>query len=136
MGGPPVSSPSPQSLPGPSSPAASLPDNTPHHLDAWQRLPRLPLTRRQLAQFRDTRDNESFIAALLIHRIHIGKPVTFTYHGGSTPGQPRTALPTFLFTVPTDLLNPDLAREPFYLLAHCTSRNAPRTFRLDRIRLA
>jgi hypothetical protein len=104
-------------------------------LDAWLRLPRLPLMRDQLRPLGKERAVEWFIASLALERIRNGELLAFFYRGGSEPGAFRKVIPVFLFTVPSDLANPDYSREPVYLLAHCLSRKAARTFRLDRISL-
>jgi predicted DNA-binding transcriptional regulator YafY len=67
---------------------------------------------------------------------HSGK-IEFTYHGGSDPGQSRKVLPILLFQKIHPETDPHIPHipntSPIYLLAHCQTRNAPRTFRLDRI---
>ena len=108
----------------------------PPWLDRWLRLPRLPLMRNHLLQLGMAHNAECFTAALLAERIRTGKPAAFTYNGGSSPGETRTVIPVFLFSVPENVDHPDLTREPVYLLAHCLTRHATRTFRLDRISLA
>ncbi len=89
--------------------------------------------RDQLPLLGQNRQNEWFLSSLALSRIASGKPIAFTYQGGSEPGTFREVLPMFLYAVPSNLTDPDLAREPLYLLAHCLHRKAPRTFRLDRI---
>jgi hypothetical protein len=59
------------------------------------------------------------------------------------PGEIRRVLPTSLFRLDFPSRNQGLAHDPgdipeppdspIYLLAWCLSRNAPRTFRLDRV---
>ncbi|MBN8457535.1 MAG: hypothetical protein J0M04_06845 [Verrucomicrobia bacterium] len=75
--------------------------------------------------------------------IRSGRAFAFRYSGGSAPGDSRRALPTSLFGL--DLAShyqflvddpgeiPEPADGPLYLLAWCQTRNAPRTFRLDRM---
>jgi hypothetical protein len=72
-------------------------------------------------------------------------PFAFRYLGGSEPGPIRRVLPTWLFYLdyfthyqfveedPSEI--PDFDDSPLFLQAWCQSRNAPRTFRLDRIQL-
>lgn len=71
-----------------------------------------------------------------MERIRDGRTLRFTYHGGSTPGEPRSILPVFLFTVPSHSEIQDLSQEPVYLMAHCLTRGSVRIFRLDRIQIA
>ena len=104
-------------------------------LESWLRMPRLPMMREQLPQLGPDRQIEWFLASLSLSRISSGESIDFFYQGGSEPGAFRQVLPMFLFTVPTDPANPDYARQPVYLLAHCLTRKAARTFRLDRISL-
>lgn len=111
------------------------PFNDPAWLTAWLRLPRLPVLRDQLPQIGADREIEWYLASLALSRIGSGKSIDFTYHGGFEPGTFREVVPMFLYAVPSNLADPDLAREPLYLLAHCLHRKAPRTFRLDRIAL-
>lgn len=111
------------------------PFDDPAWLSAWLRLPRLPVLRDQLPQLGPDREIEWYLASLALSRIQSGKSIHFTYHGGSEPGTFRQVVPMFLYAVPSNLADQDLAREPLYLLAHCLRRKAPRTFRLDRIAL-
>lgn len=102
-------------------------------LDAWNRLPRVPLLREQFPQLGKDRQVEWFNASLITCRIQEGREFGFTYESGSEPGTWRNVLPVLLFTVPANPEAPDLSRKPVYLLAHCLKRQAVRTFRLDRI---
>ena len=104
-------------------------------LDAWLQLPRLPLTREQIPLLGQDRLVEWYNASYISARMRNGRSVDFIYNGGSEPGTMRNVQPVFLFTVPEDLTEPDMKREPVYLLAHCLKRQAARTFRLDRISL-
>jgi hypothetical protein len=104
-------------------------------LDAWLQLPRLPFMSNHLPLLVEGRIIEWFIASLLMEHIRKGEPFVIFYRGGSEPGAYRKVLPVFLFTVPADPAAPLDAREPVYLLAHCLTRKAARTFRLDRIQL-
>jgi predicted DNA-binding transcriptional regulator YafY len=53
--------------------------------------------------------------------------VTIIYHGGSTPGATRTILPLETIRKPQYDTN--------YLIAHCQTRQQPRTFNLEKIEL-
>ncbi len=83
-------------------------------------------------------------ARSLLAHLSSGRPITFRYTSGSTPGQSRTVLPTLIFhtepTYPPGLeilgeMTPAEFHESrrLYLQAYCLERLAPRTFRLDRI---
>ena len=79
-------------------------------------------------------------ARTILHHQPTGRPLTFHYSGGTTPGQARSVLPTLIFHVdsanacfPTQLTEVVSARS-LYLQAYCLQRLAPRTFRLDRIK--
>ncbi len=102
-------------------------------LDAWQRLPRIPLVRDQIPQLGGNRSSEWHRATLIACRIREALDYDFTYLAGTEPGTRRKVLPVLLFSAPTIPGPPDLTREPVYLLAHCLKRQAVRTFRLDRI---
>ena len=90
---------------------------------------------RAMADAFRARLREIDLARQLLPRLRHGGPVHFSYHGGSSPGTSRTALPTMLFTVPDEwcieITWPEM--DPIYLLAHCSVRNAPRTFKLANI---
>lgn len=64
------------------------------------------------------------LAHSILTQMPSGRPVTFRYDGGSTPGCLRTVLPTLVF---------HRCGTPLYLQAYCLERLATRTFRLDRI---
>jgi len=120
-------------------PAAELSD--PEWLREWRRIPRLEIAPKDLPDHNDP--HQRSIAADIFPCIHHGTPFTFRYLGGSEPGLVRQVLPVLLFRLdyfgychehredPADV--PDPAVVPIYLLAWCLSRNAPRTFRLDRM---
>lgn len=116
-------------------PASAEFQETADWLNAWQRLPRVPLVRDQIPGLGEKRSAEWFHAALISYRIREGRPFDFFYQGGSEPGAWRSVHPVLLFTAPTQPGPPDLTREPLYLLAHCLKRHAVRTFRLDRLHL-
>jgi len=137
------------------------PATVPHSplLEAWLKQPRQPLDleyldwateyarnelhheltapegSRAMADAYRARLREIDLARQLLPRLRHGGPVHFSYHGGSSPGTSRTALPTMLFTVPDEwcieITWPEM--DPIYLLAHCSVRNAPRTFKLANI---
>lgn len=54
-------------------------------------------------------------------------PMTFVYHGGSTPGAKRTVFPAEVFTVGVS--------DNVFLSGWCTNQQAHRTFRIDRLEL-
>lgn len=118
---------------------ASNPD--PEWLREWQRIPRLEVREDDLPHHHD--QHQRNLAAMVLRHIRGGTPFVFRYLGGSSPGEIRRVLPTSLFCL--DLIShfqflmcasgeiPEPADGPLYLLAWCQHRNAPRTFRLDRI---
>ena len=134
---PPASTPSGPSLP----PAAEIPQ--PEWLQEWVGIPRLEIAPDHLPNHSDA--HQRLVAEGIFPRIHNGTPFTFRYLGGSQPGVLRQVLPVQLFCLdyfsyfyprcedPADIADPDVV--PIYLLAWCLSRKAPRTFRLDRIRI-
>jgi hypothetical protein len=113
----------------------------PEWLRDWLRIPRLEIREDDLPHISDS--HQRALAAEIFMRIRVGRPFAFRYLGGSTPGEIRRVLPTslfgldiashyqFLVDAPTEF--PEPADGPLYLLAWCQHRNAPRTFRLDRI---
>ncbi len=68
------------------------------------------------------------LARRLLRSAASGGTLAFFYQGGSTPGVLRRFKPTELFR-----LRPGGA---IYVRGHCRLRDATRTFRVDRIRLA
>jgi len=123
--------------PDPSVPEASVPEAW---LEHWQRLPMRPLVGRgDLEDGGDPRVRS--LALTILGRLGGGEPLAFRYFGGSESGAVRAALPVMLFRK----FDPDLAEcgsgagqapGPVYLLAHCLKREAPRTFRLERMEMA
>lgn len=117
------------------------PNPDPEWLREWQSIPRLEVREDDLPLLSDS--HQRALAAEILMRIRGGRPFAFRYLGGSTPGEIRRVLPTSLFGLdlashyhflvedPTEF--PEPADDPLYLLAWCQTRNAPRTFRLDRI---
>jgi hypothetical protein len=84
------------------------------------------------------------LGEVILRHIGEGIPISFRYAGGSEPGAVRTVLPTLLFSPdlcpyrmcyedPTEL--PDPSETPIYLLGWCQTRQAARTFRLDRMEI-
>jgi hypothetical protein len=121
-------------VPKPVLPSPANPSPDPEWLTEWLRLPRLPLLWDDLAEILDL-DERSLVALILVS-IRLGEPFNFQYFGGSEPGKHRHVLPVLLFTTALDDM-PYGAGDPnpIYLLAWCQSRHAPRTFRLDRVRV-
>lgn len=126
---------SPKSAASPPKPVPFLPANDPpdpEWLQEWLRLPRLPVVSVDLPQIADPQERD--LAALILQRIRSGRPFDFQYFGGSEPGKLRCVLPVLVFTTALDDLPCDAGDpNPLYLLGWCQSRNAPRTFRLDRM---
>lgn len=122
----------------------AVPGPDPEWLRQWRKIPRLEIRPEDLPLHHNPYQLE--LAAEILSRIHAGTHFTFRYLGGSVPGEIRHVLPTSLFRLdyfndcmdvaddPTEL--PEPAGCPLYLLAWCLSRNAPRTFRLDRMQEA
>ena len=104
----------------------------PEWLREWLRLPRLPVTSEDLPEIADPQERE--LVTLILQQIRSGNPLDFHYFGGSEPGKLRRVLPVLVFTTALDDM-PCGAGDPnpFYLLAWCQSRSAPRTFRLSRM---
>ena len=134
----PIPAPTPSA---PLLPAAAIPE--PPWLREWRRIPRLDIAPQDLPGHNDA--HQRLVAEGVFSRIHHGTPFTFRYLGGSQPGVVRQVLPVQLFCLddysyfyprcedPADIPDPDVV--PIYLLAWCLTRNAPRTFRLDRIQI-
>ena len=117
--------------------AASWVNGTdPEWLTEWMRLPRLTLLPDDLPHIPDLDQRE--LAAQILRRMHSGTPFPFRYFGGSDPGTRRQVLPVMLFTTTADedTASWEFELGPIYLLAWCQARDAPRTFRLDRMRTA
>ena len=96
--------------------APPLPPVTEIWLAEWQAAPRLPIVKS------DDPTERFFLSAL-----RLKQPVSFTYYGGSEPGNIRDVHPVLLFRV-------DGYRSA-YLTAYCQSRHEIRSFRLDRVLL-
>ena len=107
----------------------------PEWLTEWLRLPRLTLLPDDLPQIPAPDQRE--LAAQILGRMQSGTPFPFRYFGGSQPGTRRQVLPVMLFTTAADdNASWEFDLGPIYLLAWCQARDAPRTFRLDRMRAA
>ena len=140
----PISAHSPATHPSATHPPVSHPPGTepsispwvsetdPEWLTDWLRLPRRPLLREDLQQIPVPGQRQ--LAAQILRRMRSGTPFPFLYFGGSDPGTRRQVLPVMLFTTAADTAPCQSELGPVYLLAWCQSRNAPRTFRLDRMR--
>jgi len=87
---------------------------TSSYQEDWQFAPRLPC--RTLPRRHHT----------LLEASQCGRPVLITYLGGTAPHEPRAIIPLHFYSV--EGYEPHL-----YLDALCLERDAPRTFRLDRI---
>ena len=83
--------------------------------DWWRMLHRTPLA-----------DSEDAMTNSLCQSAASREEVTILYDGGSQPGMDRRIAPLGVFKVD--------GYSGTYLHAVCRSRNAPRTFRIDRIR--
>lgn len=115
--------------------------SAPAWLREWKKIPRLEIAPDDLPDHRDP--HQRALAADIFPCIHNGIPYPFCYMGGSEPGLVRKVLPVQLFILdyfsyyyqrcddPGEIPDPDIV--PIYLLAWCLTRNAPRTFRLDRM---
>jgi hypothetical protein len=121
-----------------------VPARTRTSLDEWLRLPMLPIIDEHgLIQVSEP---ERPTARRLLGTLLSNERATdFHYLGGSEPGFWRRVLPILLFQKiePEEPPLPDAQYAPWdpndliptYLLAWCTRRQSPRTFRLDRIQL-
>ena len=96
--------------------APPLPPVTEIWLAEWQSAPRLPIVKS------DDPTERFFLRALSLKQ-----PVSFSYYGGSAPGDIRAVHPVLLFRV-------DGYRSA-YVTAYCQARQEIRTFRLDRVHL-
>jgi hypothetical protein len=119
------------------------PIQDPEWLQEWREIPKLEVFAKDLPYHQDPHQRE--FGEIILRHIGEGTPFTFRYNGGSEPGAVRTVLPTLLFSPdfcpyrmcyedPTGL--PDPSEVPIYLLGWCQTRQAARTFRLDRMELA
>jgi len=107
----------------------------PEWLTAWLRLPRFPVLCDDLPRIAEPHERD--LAARILRGIRSGAPLDFHYLGGSEPGKSRQVLPVLIFTTSLDSSPSDSEgpKKPLYLLAWCLVRNAPRTFRFDRIQI-
>lgn len=109
---------------------------SPSWLEAWLRLPMQPvISESDLGADLDHRCRKTALG--ILRGLGQGETLRFRYFGGSEPGSTRAVLPTLLFRkLDPDLADSDAASQgPLYLLAHCQTRSAARTFRLDRMEL-
>ncbi len=117
------------------------PIQDPEWLQEWREIPKLEVFAKDLPYHEDPHQRE--LGEIILRHIGEGTPFTFRYTGGSDPGALRTVLPTLLFY--PDYWNyyqsrvddpgeiTDAAQMPIYLLGWCQTRQAARTFRLDRM---
>ena len=132
--------------PGCEPPARTLlhpaPVLDPDWLREWREIPKLEIFAKDLPDHDDP--HQRALGDVILRHIGEGRPFTFRYTGGSEPGAVRTVLPTLLFSPdfcpyrmyyddPTEL--PDPSAPPIYLLGWCQTRQAARTFRLDRMEM-
>jgi hypothetical protein len=132
--------------PGCEPPARTLhhpaPVMDPEWLREWREIPKMEIFAKDLPDHDDP--HQRAVAADILDHIQSSRPFTFLYHGGSEPGAFRTVLPTLLFFPdfcpyrmcyedPTEL--PDPSEVAIYLLGWCQTRQAARTFRLDRMEM-
>jgi predicted DNA-binding transcriptional regulator YafY len=114
----------------------------PEWLREWREIPKLEVFAKDLPDHDDP--HQRALGDAILQHIGEGSPFTFRYTGGSEPGAVRTVLPTLLFSPdfcpfrmccedPTDLPAP--SETPIYLLGWCQTRQAARTFRLDRMEM-
>jgi hypothetical protein len=115
----------------------------PEWLQEWREIPKLEVFAKDLSDRDDPHQRD--LGEVLLRHIGEGSPITFRYTGGSEPGAIRTVLPTLLFAPdfrpnrmryedPRELS--DSSAPPIYLLGWCQTRQAARTFRLDRMEMA
>ena len=137
----PTEVPSPHALPRPVT--APDPDPCPEWLREWRETPKQEVFADDLPG--RIHPNQLPLAETILRHVAMGQPLSFRYTGGSEPGTIRTVLPTLLFRLysfshhphridhPVAFLHAD--KSPHYLLGWCQSRQAARTFRLDRMEL-
>ena len=114
----------------------------PDWLREWREIPKMEIFAKDLPDHADP--HQQALGYVILRHIGEGGPFTIRYTGGSEPGAFRTVLPTLLFSPdfcpyrmcyedPTEL--PDPSEVPIYLLGWCQTRQAARTFRLDRMEM-
>lgn len=129
-----LSAPSVAPRPGP---VPGSPPAPPPWLEEWLRLPLRPVIHPdELGSGVHPRVRQ--LASRILAGTNGGGPLTFRYHGGSDPGGVRSVHPVLLFRKfdPADPAPEPADRraaKPLYLLAHCRTRGAARTFRVERI---
>ena len=93
-----------------------------------QTAPALEVKRLPLAPTFPVQESSDPIPARFLEAIVNQEPIPIYYQGGSTPGVFRRFMPTSLYRLsPTG---------PVFATGHCLLRQATRTLRLDRVRLA
>jgi predicted DNA-binding transcriptional regulator YafY len=77
---------------------------------------------------------EMQVAVFILKRLEAAATLDFAYYGGSQPSERRRVRPVLLFHKIHPKPELEIASpSPLYLLAWCLTRQATRTFRLDRI---
>ena len=98
----------------------------------WQRLPVRPIPSIHAIPAGASRPNKDLVTLFLTVRQQAVREFRTIAQGGSTAATVRRILPVLLFRKFEILYDvPDHSH--VYLLAFCQTRQAPRTFRLDRI---
>lgn len=120
----------------------TIPD--PDWLREWREIPKLEIFAKDLPDHEDPHQRE--LGYVILRHIGEGSPFTFRYIGGSEPGAVRTVLPTLLYRLDyfahfqfrsdDPMEDPESYESPIYLLGWCQTRQAARTFRLDRVETA
>mgnify|MGYP000642794614 CR=1 FL=1 len=91
-------------------------------------LPVAGARRLPLAPTLPVRDSRDPVAAAVLDALLRRQPLALYYHGGATPGACRRFRPEALYR--------HRAGGPIYAHGYCELRQATRTLRLDRARLA
>jgi hypothetical protein len=117
------------------------PIRNPEWLQEWREIPKIELFAHDLECHDDP--HQCAVAKVVMEHIAGNIPLTFRYTGGSAPGSVRAVHPILLFYQdyftyfqfrtddPTEY--PEFNESPLYLLGWCQTRQAARTFRLDRM---
>jgi predicted DNA-binding transcriptional regulator YafY len=112
----------------------------PEWVRTWREISKIEVFAHDLECHDDP--HQVALAEIVMRHISGNIPISFRYVGGSEPGAIRTVLPTLLFYQdyftyyqfcedPTEY--PEFNESPLYLLGWCQTRQAARTFRLDRM---
>jgi len=127
----------------PRAPTDPYLDPFPEWLREWRETPKQEVFVDNLPDH--IHPHQLALAETILRHVAMGQSLSFRYTGGSEPGTIRTVLPTLLFRLysfshhphridhPVAFLHAD--KSPHYLLGWCQSRQAARTFRLDRMEL-